>query len=75
MGRTGLCVLGRAGPAPNAGARSWAAGADDLDDAHTFTLEADGQGHGVGPSGAAHQRFRAWKEDLRDSSEPFPLSP
>jgi hypothetical protein len=73
--RIGPWLLWRAGPATKARARYWAARADDLDDAHTFTLEADGQGHGVGPSGAAHQRFRAWKEDLRDSSEPFPLSP
>lgn len=34
---------------------------------HTFTLGPDGTGAGLGPSGAAHQRFRTWKEDLRDN--------
>ena len=35
-------------------------------DACTFRLHPDGTGEGTGPSGAAHDRFRTWKEDLRD---------
>jgi hypothetical protein len=65
--RIGPWLLWRAGPASKAEARYWAARADDLDDQWTFTLAADGAGHGVGPSGATHQRFRTWKEDLRDA--------
>jgi len=33
---------------------------------HTLRLFPDGSGDGIGPSGARHTRFRAWKEDLRD---------
>jgi len=66
--RIGPWLLWRAGPATKADARYWAARADDLADAWTFTLRPDGGGHGTGPSGTSHQRFRAWKEDLRDSS-------
>jgi hypothetical protein len=40
--------------------------ADDLDRSFTFRLYPAGTGTGVGPSGATHQRFRTWKEDLRD---------
>lgn len=65
--RIGPWLLWRAGPATKAAARYWAARADDLDDAWTFTLRADGSGYGVGPSGAEHERFRSWKEDLRDA--------
>ena len=49
-------------------ARLWAARADDLAVAHTFRLFPDGHGSGVGPSGATHDRFRTWKEDLRDAA-------
>jgi hypothetical protein len=70
--RIGPWLLWRAGPATKADARYWAARADDLADAWTFTLRPDGHGHGTGPSGAAHQRFRTWKEDLRDSSASNP---
>ena len=66
--RIGPWLLWRAGPATKADARYWAADAGDLTDQHTFTLLPDGTGHGVGPSGAAHARFRTWKEDLRDSA-------
>jgi len=66
--RIGSWLLWRAGPATKAQARYWAARADDLGDAWTFTLTADGDGKGVGPSGVVHDRFRAWKEDLRDSA-------
>lgn len=64
--RIGRWLLWRAGPARGAHARYLAVDADDLARSHTFTLEPDGAGHGVGPSGAEHERFRAWKEDLRD---------
>jgi hypothetical protein len=66
--RIGPWLLWRAGPATKAAARYWAARADDLTDAWTFTLRADGGGHGAGPSGRVHDRFRAWKEDLRDEA-------
>jgi hypothetical protein len=64
--RIGPWLLWRAGPATKADARYWVARADDFDDQWTFTLSADGPDHGVGPSGVEHQRFRSWKEDLRD---------
>lgn len=64
--RIGRWLLWRAGPATRAAARYWAVSADDPTDQWTFTLRADGSGDGIGPSGTAHQRFRAWKEDLRD---------
>ena len=31
----------------------------------TFRQDDGGSGHGEGPSGRAHDRFRTWKEDLR----------
>lgn len=64
--RIGRWLLWRAGPARGAQARYLAVDADDLARSHTFMLEPDGTGHGVGPSGAEHVRFRTWKEDLRD---------
>jgi hypothetical protein len=70
--RIGPWLLWRAGPATKAHARYWAARAGDLDDSCTFTLRPDGTGHGVGPSGAIHERFRTWKEDLRDARHPRP---
>ena len=65
--RIGPWLLWRAGPASKASARYWAARADDLADQWTFTLRADGGGQGSGPSGTVHERFRTWKEDLRDA--------
>jgi hypothetical protein len=65
--RIGPWLLWRAGPATGADARYWAARADDLATAYTFRLFPDGSGDGTGPSGARHDRFRAWKEDLRDA--------
>jgi len=65
--RIGPWLLWRAGPATKADARYWAARANDVGDRHTFALRPDGTGHGVGPSGAEHSRFRTWKEDLRDA--------
>jgi hypothetical protein len=76
--RIGRWLLWRAGPASRGEARYWAGAADDSEDRWTFRLHADGTGRGVGPSGQGHDRFRSWKEDLRDHgggsllSEPSP---
>lgn len=64
--RIGRWLLWRAGPARGGDARYVAVDADDLERSFTFTLVPDGTGHGVGPSGIDHERFRTWKEDLRD---------
>ncbi len=65
--RIGPWILWRAGPATKANARYWAAPADDLTDSYTIDLLPDGTASGVGPSGTIHEKFRAWKEDLRDT--------
>jgi hypothetical protein len=65
--RIGPWLLWRAGPATKGDARYWAGRADQLDDEWTFRLHPDGRGEGVGPSGGRHERFRSWKEDLRDA--------
>ena len=65
--RIGRWLLWRAGPATGADARYIVIAADDLSTRYTFRLFPDGNGDGVGPSGQRHTRFRAWKEDLRDS--------
>lgn len=65
--RIGPWLLWRAGPAKHGDARYWAARHDDLATAHTFRLFPDGTGSGTGPSGRRVDRFRAWKEDLRDA--------
>jgi hypothetical protein len=65
--RIGPWLLWRAGPATGGDARYVAVRADDLAVHHTFRLVPDGTGDGTGPSGTRHQRFRTWKEDLRDS--------
>lgn len=62
--RIGRWLLWRAGPASRGHARYMAIDADDLTRQHTFRLHPDGRGAGIGPSGATHERFRAWKEDL-----------
>jgi len=67
--RIGPWLLWRAGPATKADARYWAARVHELDHpdrAVTFRLHPDGSGTGTGPSGTVHERFRTWKEDLRD---------
>lgn len=64
--RIGGWLLWRAGPATGADARYWAGAASDPTIAHTFRLFPDGSGEGTGPSGDGHERFRTWKEDLRD---------
>jgi hypothetical protein len=62
--RLGRWLLWRAGPASRADARYLAIDAEDLNRQFSFRLFADGSGEGVGPTGAAHHRFRAWKQDL-----------
>lgn len=62
--RIGPWLLWRAGDARGP-ATYWACRADDLDAQHTFALQADGTGAGRGPA-SSHERFRTWKEDLRD---------
>jgi hypothetical protein len=62
--RLGRWLLWRAGPASRADARYLAIDAEDLSRQHTFRLFPDGTGEGTGPSGALHERFRTWKEDL-----------
>lgn len=64
--RIGRWLLWRAGPARGGNARYLAVDADDLDRHHEFRLHPDGTGEGAGPSGTVHDRFRTWKEDLRD---------
>ena len=64
--RIGPWLLWRAGPARRADARYLALHADDLARQHAFRLFPDGSGEGTGPSGTSHERFRTWKEDLRD---------
>ncbi len=64
--RIGPWILWRAGPAKGGDARYWACHADDLERSYTFRLVPDGTGSGVGPSGRTAERFRSWKEDLRD---------
>ena len=59
-------LLWRSGPPVGADACYLAVAADAVDVQHTFRLYPEGAGEGAGPSGAVHDRFRAWKEDLRD---------
>ncbi len=65
--RIGPWLLWRAGPAKGGDARYWACPHDRLDEQYTFRLRPDGRGEGTGPSGVTHDRFRTWKEDLRDA--------
>ena len=58
-------LLWRAGPP--VGEAVYLAVADDLSASYRFDLHGR-TGHGVGPDGAAHERFRTWKESLRDAS-------
>lgn len=62
--RIGPWILWRAGPATKANAYYWVAHEDDLTRIYTLRLYPDGTADGVGPSGARHAKFRAWKEDL-----------
>lgn len=65
--RIGRWLLWRAGPASRGDARYMALDEHDLSRRWTFRLFADGSGEGTGPDGVVHQRFRTWKESLRDS--------
>ena len=65
--RIGRWLLWRAGPATRGNARYMAIDADDLTRRLTFRLWPDGTGEGAGPDGVTYDRFRSWKEALRDS--------
>jgi len=58
-------LLWRAGPTRGP-CRYLAIDPNDLARSFTFELDGEGGASGVGPDGAAHDRFRAWKEALRD---------
>lgn len=64
--RIGRYLLWRAGPATGADARYMAVAAEDLSERYTFRLWPDGRGEGIGADGRGHERFRTWKEALRD---------
>jgi hypothetical protein len=66
--RIGPWLLWRAGPATRADARYLAVDARDLTRSCAFRLFADGTGSGDGPDGVRYERFRTWKESLRDSA-------
>ncbi len=66
--RIGPWLLWRAGPAAKGNARYMALAAGDTSRRFTFRLHPSGDGEGVGPDGAMHHRFRAWKEALRDTA-------
>ena len=57
-------LLWRAGPP--VGEARYLAVADDLSATYRFDLHGR-TGRGVGPDGREHERFRTWKEALRDA--------
>jgi hypothetical protein len=59
--------LWRSGPATGADARYAAIDAEELPRLFSFRLFPDGSGSGEGPDGVSYDRFRTWKEALRDS--------
>ncbi len=65
--RIGRFLLWRAGPAAGADARYAAIASDDPGRRYEFRLYPDGSGVGTGPDGTVHERFRSWKESLRDA--------
>jgi hypothetical protein len=65
--RIGRWLLWRSGPATGADARYLAVDAGDLSRAFSFRLFPDGRGDGNGPDGVTYERFRTWKEALRDA--------
>jgi hypothetical protein len=65
--RIGAWLLWRSGPAVDAVARYMALHADDLSRQFVFDLDAEGNGSGIGPDGVQYDRFRTWKESLRDT--------
>jgi len=62
--RIGRFLLWRAGPP--VGRSRYAAVSDDLTEMYTFDLDGR-RGAGRGPDGTRHERFRTWKESLRDA--------
>lgn len=64
--RIGRYLLWRAGPAVGADACYMALDAGDLARNFTYRLLPDSTGSGAGPDGVVHERFRTWKESLRD---------
>ena len=65
--RIGRFLLWRAGPAVEADARYLAIEADSPNRSYSYRLFPDGAGTGVGPDNVTYQRFRTWKESLRDA--------
>lgn len=65
--RIGRWLLWRSGPATGADARYLAIDADNLSRTFAFRLFPEGGGSGEGPDGVQYDRFRTWKEALRDS--------
>lgn len=63
--RIGHWLLWRAGP-PVGEATYLAIDAHALDRRHRFELHGR-TGEGIGPDGRTHERFRTWKEALRDA--------
>jgi len=66
--RIGDYLLWRSGPPSRGDARYMALRADNLRERYTFRLHPDGAGQGDGPGDTHHERFRTWKEALRDAS-------
>ncbi len=62
--RIGEWLLWRAGPP--VGEARYMAVAPDLSALHRFDLHGK-RGEGEGPDGRRHERFRTWKEALRDT--------
>ena len=65
--RIGAWILWRAGGAKKVDARYWVIH-DTTGAEFTIRMFPDGTARGVGPSGTTHDRFRSWKEDLRDAT-------
>ena len=65
--RIGRFLLWRAGPAAGADARYAAIASDDPARRYEFRLYPSGSGEGAGADGRVHERFRGWKESLRDA--------
>jgi hypothetical protein len=64
--RIGRWLLWRTGPSRGGDTTYVALDPDDLTRCFTFRMDGDTD-EGVGPSGVRHDRFRTWKEDLRDT--------
>ncbi|MFK7916575.1 MAG: hypothetical protein AB8G14_00740 [Ilumatobacter sp.] len=65
--RIGPWILWRAGPARRGDARYWVQH-DETGEEFTLRMFLDGTASGTGPTGRQHDRFRSWKEDLRDTN-------